>query len=130
MPMAGHKGFGLALLIEILAGVMTGGGIRTELTSYGQQPEEPSNIGHLFMAIDVNTIMPIDEFKSRMDDLVRGISESPKAQGVDRIYLPGEMEYEREGRAKTEGFVLDEGALNNLKGLADDLGLDVGFCEA
>ena len=128
VPLAGHKGFGLALLIEILAGVMTGGGIRTDLKSYAQHPESPSDIGHFFMAIDIETIMPIEEFKGRIDSLITGISSSPKAQGVDRICLPGEMEYEREEKAKTEGFVLDDGAMANLKGLAQDLGLkDEGF---
>ena len=93
-------------MIEILAGVMTGGGIRTELKSYAQHPESPSDIGHFFMAIDTGTIMPIEEFKIRMDSLITGISASPKAQGVDRIYLPGEMEYAREEKAKSEGLFL------------------------
>ena len=124
VPLAGHKGFGLALFIEILAGVMTGGGIRTELKSFAQHPESPSGIGHYFMAIDIGTIMPIEEFRIRMDSLITGVISSPKAQGVDRIYVPGEIEYEREERAKTEGFVLDEGALNSLKGLAQDLELE------
>ena len=124
VPLAGHKGFGLALLIEILAGVMTGGGIRTEVKSYAQHPDSPSDVGHFFMAIDTGAIMPIEEFRIRMDSLITGVSASPKAQGVERIYLPGEIEYEREEKAKKEGFVLDDGALNSLKQLAQDLGLD------
>jgi LDH2 family malate/lactate/ureidoglycolate dehydrogenase len=124
VPLAGHKGFGLALLIEILAGVMTGGGIRTEVKSYAQHPESPSDVGHFFMAIDTGTIMPIEEFRIRMDSLITGVSTSPKAQGTDRIYLPGEIELEREEKAKKEGFVLDDGALNSLKELGQDLGLE------
>ena len=75
------------------------------------------------MAIDTGAIMPIEEFRIRMDSLITGVSASPKAQGVERIYLPGEIEYEREEKAKKEGFVLDDGALNSLKTVSTGFGI-------
>lgn len=77
------------------------------------------------MAFDVGAFMPIDQFKSRVDRLIREIRESPKAKGSDRIYLPGEMEWERRERALTEGMALPEDVIDRLMGMAEDIGLDM-----
>jgi LDH2 family malate/lactate/ureidoglycolate dehydrogenase len=123
IPIGRHKGFGLALMVEILAGVMTGSGITKEVTSFVQDPKRPSNVGHFFMAINVAALMPIGEFKARVDRLAREIKVFPRAKDVERIYVPGEMEYEEEEKAKVRGVVLDESTTNSLRALAQDLGL-------
>lgn len=123
IPIGGHKGFGLALMVEILAGVMTGSGITKEVASFVQDPKRPSNVGHFFMAINVAVLMPIGEFKARVDRLAREIKVFPRAEDVERIYVPGEMEYEEEEKAKVRGVVLDETTTNSLRALAQDLGL-------
>ena len=128
VPMSGHKGFAFALLIEALSGALSGGGIRDELTSFGALPERPSQICHFFLAINVGAMVETSEFTGRMDRLVDGVRNSRRMEGVDRIYTPGEMEHEREEYVAKHGIALDHGALNALKGLAADLGIeDEGF---
>jgi ureidoglycolate dehydrogenase (NAD+) len=124
VPIGGYKGFGLALMVEILAGVMTGAGITNEVTSFVQQPARPSNVGHFFMAIDVGRLIPMDVFRARVGKLVDEIKSSPKAKGIERIYLPGEMEHEEEEQARIDGIVLDETTMSNLRALAEDLGIE------
>lgn len=87
----------------------------------------PLNQGHAFIAIDVGAIIPIDQFKARMDRLILEIRESPKAKGSVRIYLPGEMEWEKREQAMEKGMQLPEDAIDRLIGLAEDVGLDMGL---
>lgn len=125
LPMAGHKGYGLALLIETLAGVLTGAAVTRDIKVWSRDSSNPSNEGHSFMAINIESFMPLEKFKYRMDSLIRYIKESPKAKGVDRIYLPGEMELEKEEKARKEGVILIETILNSLQKLASDLDIEL-----
>jgi LDH2 family malate/lactate/ureidoglycolate dehydrogenase len=122
--MGGHKGYGLALLVEILAGVITGAAITSDISIWEEECSTPSNEGHSFMAINVESLMPLEKFKDRMDSLIRYIKESPKAQGVDRIYLPGEIELEREEKARKEGVILLDPVLESLKKTTKDLNME------
>ena len=123
MPMAGHKGYGIALLIEILTGVLAGGAFGPEVVSWMMDSETPVNQSHAFLAIDIAKFLPIRQFKERMDNLIRFIRNAPKAKGTDRIYLPGEMEWEARERALREGMILPDHVMVRLKGLAEDYGL-------
>ncbi|MDD5728135.1 MAG: Ldh family oxidoreductase, partial [Victivallales bacterium] len=125
MPMAGHKGYGIALLIEVLAGILPGAAFTKRVTSWVMDSPDPVNQGHAFMAINVDSIMPIAKFKRLMHELVMEIRETPKAEGAERIYLPGEKEWENRARALIEGIQLPEDAVANLKLLADEYELNI-----
>jgi ureidoglycolate dehydrogenase (NAD+) len=125
LPMAGHKGYGLAILVEVLAGVLTGAAVTQEVKGWMAQVSEPPGTGHSFIAIDVGRIMPIGAFKQRMDSMIQGIKASPKAKGADRIWLPGEMEWERRKVALREGIPLPEVVLESLAKLSQEIGRDL-----
>jgi ureidoglycolate dehydrogenase (NAD+) len=122
-PIGGYKGYGLAVLVEILCGVLTGasflGGVKGWINESGTAADQ----GHAFIAIDVNTLMPIATFKARMDAMIREIKGAPRAADVERIYLPGEMEWERRDQAMRHGLQLPDYVLTNLLGLAEDVGM-------
>ena len=124
LPMAGHKGYGLAVLVEVLAGVLTGASLLSQIKSWVADTLEPTDEGYAFIAIDVAAMMPVAEFKGRMDGMIREIKVAPKVQGVDRIYLPGEMEWERRHAALVDGIALPPDVVASLRGLASDIGLD------
>lgn len=125
LPMAGHKGYGLALMIEILSAALTGADMLDDVKLWLEEHPGPLNQGHAFIAIDVNTMMPIDLFKNRIDRMIREIKEAPKAKGCDRIYLPGEMEWDNRERALAEGMQLPEHVIDRLVGLSEDVGLNM-----
>ena len=125
LPMAGHKGYGLAILVEALCGALTGAGMLSQVVSWISDSPELTNQGHAFVAIDIGAMMPIEQFKERMDRMIREIRSAPKAKGSERIYLPGEMEWERRDKALVEGMVLPDHVVINLAGLAEDVGLDL-----
>jgi len=127
LPFAGHKGFGIGLLVEILTGVLSGGAFGQDVRSWVFGDPAPVNQSHCFIAIDVNLFEPIDLFKNRMDALIRQIREAPKASGCDRIFLPGEKEWEYRDLALSLGIALPEDVLYNLRGLAEDTGTYAGW---
>jgi ureidoglycolate dehydrogenase (NAD+) len=124
VPMAGHKGYGLAVLVEVLTAVLTGAAITRQVKSWVLDVPEPTNEGHAFLAIDIPAMMPLESFGERMDGLIQEVHEAPKARGSDRIYLPGEMEWERREVALTHGMLMPSYVLENLRGLAEDVHLD------
>lgn len=124
MPMAGHKGYGIALLVEVLTGVLGGGAFGNLLRSWVFGPPLPVNQSHSFVAINVEAFEPAASFKQRMDALIRQIKDAPKAKGADRIWLPGEKEWEYRAKALAEGIVLPQDVRSSLKALAEDLGIE------
>jgi ureidoglycolate dehydrogenase (NAD+) len=133
MPMAAHKGYGFALLVEVLAGVMSGAALTKEqpswVTGVAGNPPGQVNQGQMFIAIDAGAILSPDIFDQRMDWLVDYIHDAPKAKGADRIYLPGEIEWEKREQALANGMILPPDVVDNLKGLAEDTGIETHLFE-
>ena len=125
LPMAGHKGYGIALLVEILTGVLGGGAFGGDVISWVVGKPAPVNQSHTFIAVNVGAFEPIAEFKRRMDELIRQVRNAPKAKGAERIWLPGEMEHEARRRALKDGMILPDHVMLRLQGLAEDQGLDL-----
>jgi ureidoglycolate dehydrogenase (NAD+) len=125
-PMAGHKGYGLALLIEVLAGVLSGAAVTWKVGSWiFDDPKLPTNHGSAFIAVHVGRIMPADAFAARIDGLIDEIHATPTAPGVDRVLLPGEMEWGRRRKAEAEGIPLPADVADLLVPLAAEAGVTV-----
>lgn len=118
LPLAGHKGYGMALIIDILSGVLTG-------ASYGQNvgsfvpPDfsKPLDFGHILIAIDIDSFMDREEFNERLSHLVTTIKGSDPAHGFSRILIPGEGRFERSTLAAQEGIKLENSTIEKLKEL-------------
>jgi ureidoglycolate dehydrogenase (NAD+) len=123
LPMAGHKGYGIALLIEILSGVLTGAAFLSGINGWLKPEPKPADEGHSFIAINVETLMPLAQFQERMDRMIQEVRSAPRAAGADRIYLPGEMELERREIALREGITLPDYVLSNLFKVAAEANL-------
>ena len=94
VPIGGHKGYGLAFMMEVLAGVLSGsefglGHSRSRL----KQADERADIGHLFLVVDPEHFATQAEFQNRLKRLTEDVTHSQKADGVEKIYLPGEKEW-------------------------------------
>ena len=131
VPMAAHKGYGFALLVEVLAGVMTGAALtRTQpswLTDIPGDPPGHTNQGQTFLAIDAGAMQSPEVFGQRMNWLVDYLHDLPKAKDSQRVYLPGEMEWGRREIALKEGMELPPDVVDNLLGLAADVGIQPPF---
>lgn len=123
LPMGGHKGYAMAIAIDVLAGILAGASSGPDVLP-PQQSTEPQDVGHLFLAIDVAHFVPIDVFRSRVDALIRALRASRRAAGVDRILLPGELEGERMSNREANGVPLSASVVADLRGVAQRLRVD------
>jgi LDH2 family malate/lactate/ureidoglycolate dehydrogenase len=91
LPAAGPKGFGLAFVIDLLCGGLSGGAIGAGVFPLYGDPAHPYRCSQLFLAIHVGHFLAAEIFASRVRDQAAHVSESRRAPGVDRIYAPGEL---------------------------------------
>ena len=126
-PMAGHKGYGLAMMVEVLSAVMTGArfGRATEASTW--RPESQIDVGHFFAALDPAMFMPIDEFKTRMETLIADIKNVTLLEDVERVYVPGEIEYEKREKALKNGIPLPASTVQGLEQLREEMGIKTGL---
>ncbi|RJQ62644.1 MAG: Ldh family oxidoreductase [Desulfobacteraceae bacterium] len=127
LPFGGPKGSALAIWMEVMAGVLTGAAFAGEMRDLYGDLSGPQRIGHLFMAVRPDLFMPMDEFKKRMDVMIDRFVSSPKAEGVDRILMPGEPEQRKEAELRAAGIPLEAHIVDQLRREADRL--DVHFPE-
>ena len=90
LPIGGYKGYGLALMIGLLAGTLNGAAMGKDVVDFNADDTTPTNTGHAIVAINVEAFQPIAEFKHAVDTLVRDLRDSRALPGVERIRLPGE----------------------------------------
>ncbi|MBX6388374.1 MAG: Ldh family oxidoreductase [Frankia sp.] len=119
----GHKGFGLALLVELLAGVLAGSSFgTTERTASPLHGDARIAKGVVFIAIDPERFAQREVFTAAVDTLIREIRGSEPAVGVDRIWLPGEPEHERQKARSRDGIPLSPVLVDELRRLAAAVG--------
>ncbi|MCY4438360.1 MAG: Ldh family oxidoreductase [Chloroflexi bacterium] len=121
-PVGGPKGYGLAVVLDALCGVLTGALFGQDVRR-GGIPNTPQAMGQLFMALDIGHMMPVEEFKQRMDVQIRQMRDSDKAKGVDRVYLPGEIELERKEHFLRDGIAFATQIVEDLDAMAEALGI-------
>lgn len=119
--LGGHKGYGLALLVDVLCGVLPGAGYATSI--YPKTPDGkplPANVGHFFGALRVDGFRPIEEFEATMDDIIRRLTNSAKAEGQERIYIHGEKEFEMADERRAQGIPLHPKVVAELRKIAEE----------
>jgi LDH2 family malate/lactate/ureidoglycolate dehydrogenase len=120
--LGGHKGYGLAVMVDILSGVLAGAGFADVRRRREPDPTR-ADIGHFFGAIDITRFRDLAAFKIDMDDLLHALKDSPKADGQDRIYVAGEPEWECEQRRRREGIPLAPGLAIQLQEVAAEVAI-------
>jgi amino acid adenylation domain-containing protein len=130
VPIGGHKGYGLTLIMEVLAGVLTGAGFGWDnRRAHGPGAMKPANFGHFFMAIDPELFMPSPEFTARVDRLIEQTKSGDRAEGVEEIMVPGESELRARERSLREGVVLRASTYHALLKYGQSAGLETQLTE-
>lgn len=119
----GHKGYGLALLVDILCGVLAGSAFGPQVYA---RKDAPAKVSHFFGAIKIDAFIAPAQFKGLMDEYMGILKNSEKAAGQDRIYIHGEKEFEIYERQKQEVGVLKP-VVEELRKIGQDLGVKVSF---
>jgi len=124
----GHKGYCLALAVEIFTAILSGAAFG--LNTYPKTPDGcslPANLGHTFAALNIEAFRPLDEYRADMDELILMIKDSAKADGQARIWIPGEKEFEAAERNARDGIPMEEKVLADLDQLALELKIPSGL---
>lgn len=105
MPFGGYKGYGMAMMVELLAAVLSGAAMTTNVHAWNRNPEQGGNVGHFFMALDISRITDPERFIRDTEEMIEGIKNSEKAVGVQEIFFPGEIENRKLQAALESGTV-------------------------
>ncbi|MBI4520472.1 MAG: Ldh family oxidoreductase [Gemmatimonadetes bacterium] len=123
LPMAGHKGYALALMVETLSGVLSGAAIGRSVGSMYKDMDRKQNVGHFFCLLDIAAHMEVSRFKERIDAMIDEIKRSRRRPGVEEILVPGELEHRTAIRNRREGIPIDEPTLGELETLCGEYGV-------
>ena len=122
--MGGHKGYGLATMVEIFSAAFQNGTYLWGLTDTDEQGNyQFLRIGHFFMAINIENFIPLDDYRRITGDMMRELRNSPKAPGQARIYTAGEKEYYNAKRVRENGVEIAPGVQKALKSLSQELNI-------
>jgi LDH2 family malate/lactate/ureidoglycolate dehydrogenase len=123
LPMAGHKGYAITFLMDVLSGALTGSAVGTGVHG-PYEADRPSGCGHLFLALDPAAFGDRAGYLARVGHLVDEVKSVPLAQGFDEVFYPGEVEDRAEAaNLAAGGVVLPEQSLADLRGLAVETGV-------
>lgn len=114
LPMAGHKGYVIALMLDVLAGVLTGSSFGIDIVG-PYRSDRRSGVGHLAIVLDIEAFMPAGDFASRIDALLDTVTSTPPARGSEGVLYPGEVEARSEAEARREGLHLAAATLADLR---------------
>ncbi len=103
-PIGGHKGWGLALMCEILAGILTGARFGRELTNLYDNLDQGQHNGHFVMALNIDSFIGAELFKTTVDGYIRQMKASELAPGFTEIMMPGEIEFRKEKAPEGGGY--------------------------
>jgi len=124
----GHKGYGLALAVEIFSALLSGALYANQVYPKDKDSKPlPSGIGHFFGAIRIDAFRPKAEFKRDMDDLLSRLKNAPKARGATRIYIHGEKEFEMAEQYAKTGVPLNAKVVEDLRNIAKQLKISEPF---
>lgn len=115
LPVGGPKGYGLAVMLDVLAGVLSGGRFGAGLGLAGSS--------QFFLMLDVARFQPVEAFLASMDQVIDQLHACPPAEGSDGVLVPGEIEWALHTRRLREGIPLERSVLASLAGLARERGV-------
>lgn len=125
LPFGGHKGSGLAVMLEVLTGVLSGGSLGPEVRALHEDLSGPQGTSHFFLVLDVGRVWPEHKFQARAESFLAGLRGLRPAPGFARVSAPGDLEAEVRARQEGEGITLPVDVVTALRALGDELGVSL-----
>ncbi len=123
LPIGGYKGYGLALIVGLLAGTLNGAAMGKDVIDFNHDDRSATNTGQAIVAIDIAAFGELDVFKGAVDTLIDDLRHSRRLPNVDRIWLPGEQSHAKRVEYERRGIPIPVALLRSLDRWADDLGV-------
>jgi LDH2 family malate/lactate/ureidoglycolate dehydrogenase len=123
-PIGGYKGYGIALAIDFLCGILTGSNHGAHFPGFlADNMSEPTDVGSVFGAINIESFMDLREFTTAIDKAIQEIKTSARAAGSDRIFIPGEIEFEMRTKRLAQGIPIPDAVVKDFIALGSSLGV-------
>jgi LDH2 family malate/lactate/ureidoglycolate dehydrogenase len=122
LPFAGHKGYGLAVAIELLTGMLADAELDHDIPHPYKKSADSGANTFFMVAVRIDAFQDVSRFKTRMDEWIRLMRDTRKAAGTERIWLPGEMEAVKRKQRVADGIPLNAKMIDELRELADEVG--------
>jgi L-2-hydroxycarboxylate dehydrogenase (NAD+) len=123
-PIGGYKGYGIMLAVDFLCGVLTGSNYGTHFPGFlADNMIEPTDVGSVFAAVNIESFMDLPEFTAAIDKAIREIKTSTRVDGVERIYIPGEIEFEMKDQRLANGIPIPEEVVKDFVELGRELAI-------
>src|SRR6266567_470234 len=123
LPIGDYKGYGLSLIIGLLAGTLNGAAFGRDVIDFVKEPGKATNTGHAIVAISVDGFMPVADFKRHVDVAIRTMRGAERLPGVERIWLPGEQSHLKRQDRLENGIPMPKPLRESLAMAARDLGI-------
>jgi len=123
LPVGGPKGYGLAVMVEVLSAMLSGADFGPHLGNMYTQFDRGQNIGHFFAALNVSAMVPVDVFTARIEALVDELRAVPRREGVAEILMPGEIEARCEAQYRRNGIPMEASILAEIGRIAERYGV-------
>jgi ureidoglycolate dehydrogenase (NAD+) len=107
LPFGGYKGYGLALMVDLFAGILSGASYLTRVNSWVDEPELPQDLGHFFVLVDTRRLGSAEWLAERVRDFASIVHDTPAADPAHPVRLPGELEMGRFERQRRDGIAID-----------------------
>ena len=120
---AGYKGYGLAMIIGLLAGTLGGAAMGRDVIDFNHDDDSVTNTGQAVAAINIAAFGDVAVFKASVDALVRDFRKSERMPGVERIFVPGERSHATRETRRRDGIPIPDTLMRGLDQVADDLGM-------
>jgi ureidoglycolate dehydrogenase (NAD+) len=122
-PIAGPKGSGLAMIIDIFCSVLSGMPWGPHINAMYGELDAPRKLGHFIAVYDIKRLMPLEMLKARLGEMLSEFNALPPAEGFERVYYPGQIEGLQRERRRAEGIAIDPGLYEELGSLGERFGV-------
>jgi LDH2 family malate/lactate/ureidoglycolate dehydrogenase len=95
LPFGAHKGYGLSVMVECMAGILSGAALTHDINSWNKIPGHCGNTGHIFVAMDISKMMSVADYEKSVETMIEQFKNAKRAEGVQEIFFPGELEQRR-----------------------------------
>ena len=118
LPIGGYKGYGLALIVDLFAGLLSGASFLTGVKSWSDEPDQPQDLGHFFFLIDTRCLGSPEWLAQRMKSFIGILHDTPPVDPARPVLVPGELEMNQLLRQRREGIALEAKLIAKLEQLA------------
>ena len=125
VPLGGYKGYGLALMVEVLSGLLAGAGFTHSIGDMYSDFSRAQDVGHFFLVIDPERTVGRDAFADGLERLLDELRANPPAIGFEEVLVAGDPEQREQALRSRDGIPLPDSLFETLSSLSGELGVDV-----